>query len=95
MAVTIVYNSDIKTLFQTFYNNHQVDFTESLAWLINDEKSFGTSEEQITLINLMANFYFEVIKTLRQSYDASWKYTDWLTEDEYNAIMYKREILGY
>lgn len=95
MAVTITYNSDIKTLFQTFYSNHQVDFTESLAWLINDEKSIGTSEEQITLINLMANFYFEIIKTIRQSYNASWEYTDWLTEDEYNAIMYKREILGY
>lgn len=95
MAVTIVYNSDIKTLYQAFYLARQVDMTESLAWLINDEKSMGTSEEQLTLINLLAHFYFGIMPTLRQVYDPNWAYTDWLTQDEYDTIISKREILGY
>lgn len=65
MAVDITYNSDILALYQTFYTNKQVDLTESLAWLIADEKSMGNSEEQSNLIVHLANFYFDVIEALR------------------------------
>ena len=95
MAVTITYNSNIKTLYQTFYTARKVDLTESLAWLINDEKSKGISEEQITLIILLAHFYFDIIETLRQTNDPTWTYLDWLTQTEYDTILYKREVLGY
>lgn len=95
MAVTTTYNSDIKALYQSFYNARKIDLTESLIWLVNDEKSIGVSEEQVNLIILLAHFYFEIIKTLRQNNAPTWEYLDWLTQDEYDAIMYKREILKY
>jgi hypothetical protein len=95
MAVSITFNSDLLSAFQTFYIAKQVDLVESLAWLINDEKSFGISEEQGNMIVHLAHFYFEAIEILRQSYNPDWTYLDWLTEDEYNAIMYKRQVLEY
>ena len=95
MAVGITFNSDVKILFQTFFSNRQVDYSESLAWVVNDEKSMGVSDEQVTLILLLAHFYFSAICTLRVGVNPAWEYTDWMTEDEYNIIMYKREILGY
>lgn len=95
MAVTITYNSDLKALYQSFYSAKKIDLTESLAWLINDEKSKGVSEEQVNLIILLANFYFDVIEVLRQINTPTWEYLDWLTQEEYDIIMNKREILGY
>ena len=95
MAVTINFNSNLLSLYQTFYTARKVDLTESLAWLINDEKSIGTSEEQVTLIILFAHFYFDAIETLRQNTVPTWTYLDWLTQVEYDNIMNKREILGY
>lgn len=96
MAVnSITFNPNILSLYQTFYSNKQVDLTESLAWLINDEKSFGSSEEQGNMIVHFAHFYFEVIQLLEQTIDANWTYLDWLTQEEYDAIMYKRQVLEY
>lgn len=95
MAVTITYNPNILSLYQTFYTNKQVDLTESLAWLIVDEKSFGTSEEQGSMIIHLAHFYFEVIQLLRQVNTPTWEYIDWLTQAEYDEIMYKRQLLEY
>lgn len=95
MAITIRFNSDILALYQAFYTAKQVDLLESLAWLINDEKSMGTSEEQGNMIVHLAHFYFEVIEALRQDINPSWTYLDWLTQEEYDAIMYKREISEY
>jgi hypothetical protein len=94
MAI-INFNPDILALYQTFYTNKQVDLIESLAWLINDEKSFGSSTEQGNMIVHLAHFYFDVIEAVEQSIDPAWTYLDWLTQDEYDAIMYKREILEY
>jgi len=95
MGMTITFNPNILSLYQTFYNNKQVDLTESLAWMINDEKSMGASEEQGNMIVHLAYFYFEVIELLRQINTPTWEYLDWLTQDEYDSIMYKREILEY
>jgi hypothetical protein len=95
MAITITYNSNLKLLYQTFYSAKKVDLTESLAWLINDEKSMGVSEEQVNLIILLAHFYFDAIKVLRQVNTPTWEYLDWLTQEEYDTIMYKRETLEY
>lgn len=94
MAV-ITYNPDILALYQTFYANKQVDLIESLAWLINDEKSFGISIEQGNMIVNLAHFYFDVIQTLRQNVTPTWTYLDWLTQEEYDTIIYKREVLEY
>lgn len=93
--MTITFNPNILSLYQTFYTAKTVDLTESLAWLIANEKSFGSSEEQGNLIIHLAHFYFEVIELLEQTIDVDWTYLDWLTQDEYNAIMYKREVLEY
>ena len=95
MGVEIRYNSDILALFQSFYTNKETDLIESLAWLIADEKSFGTSREQGEMIVYLAHFYFEVIESLRQDIVPTWTYLDWLTQDEYDIIMNKREILEY
>ena len=95
MAVTINFNSNLLSLYQTFYTARKVDLTESLAWLINDEKSIGTSEEQVILILLLANFYFDAIKVLRQVNTPTWTYLNWFTQIEYDKIISKREILGY
>jgi len=95
MAVALRYNSDLLSLFQTFYSDKKVDLVESLAWLINDEKSFGTTEEQATLILYLAHFYFDAIYTLRRVNDPDWEYLDWLTQDEYDEIMYKRSLLSF
>ena len=95
MAVVIRYNSDILSDYQTFFTAHQVDMIESLAWLVNDEKSMGISEESGNMIVTLAHFYFELIETLRQSVTPTWTYLDWLTQDEYDAIMYKRTISEY
>ena len=95
MAIEIRYNPNILSLFQTLYANKETDLTELLAWLIEDEKSFGSSLEQGNMIIFVANFYFDVIELLRQVDTPTWTYLDWLTEEEYDAIIYKREILGY
>ena len=78
MAVTINFNPNLLSLYQTFYTARKVDLTESLAWLINDEKSMGISEEQVNLIVLLAHFYFDAIETLRQVNNPTWTYLDWL-----------------
>ena len=95
MAVEIRYNPNVLSLFQTFYTNKETDLLESLTWLINEEKSFGNTKEQGNMIVHLAHFYFEVIELLRQSIVSTWTYLDWLTQDEYNIIMRKREILEY
>lgn len=93
--MTTTFNSDILTIYKTFYTNKQVDLTESLAWMIYDEKSMGVSEEQGNMIVSLAHFYFEVIQLLRQVNTPTWEYLDWLTQDEYDTIMYKRSVLEY
>lgn len=95
MAVGITFNPNLLSAFQTFYTNKKVDLVESLAWLINDENSMGVSEEQANLILHLAHFYFDAIEILEQAIDPTWTYLDWLDEDEYDAIMYKRQILEY
>lgn len=94
MAVVITYNPNIYSIFQTFYTARQIDLIESLAWLTNDEKSMGVSEEQGNMIVYLAQFYFTVIQLLRQTTDPAWEYLDWLTQDEYDTIMYKLELTG-
>lgn len=93
--MTTTFNPNLLSAHQTFYTAKKVDLIEALTWLIADEKSFGSSEEQGNLIVLLAHFYFEGIKVLEQAVTPTWVYTDWLTQDEYDAIMYKREVLGY
>lgn len=93
--MTTTYNPNVLALYSSFYTAKQVDLVESLAWLIMDEKSMGISEEHVTLINHLAHFYFEAIQTLRQVNNPSWTYLDWLTQAEYDAIMYKRTVLEY
>ena len=89
MAVVITYNPDIFSIYQTFYTTKQVDLIESLAWIINDEKSFGSSEEQSVLILRLAQFYFSVIQLINQTIDPNWTYLDWLTQEEYDIIISK------
>jgi len=93
--MNITFTSNVLSLYQTFYANKKVDLTESLAWLIANEKSMGISEEQMQLVAHLAYFYFEVLGSVRQSFDTNWNYSNWLTSDEYNEIMYKRDILEY
>lgn len=93
--MTTTFTSDILTLYQTFYNNKQVDLTESLAWLIANEKSMGISEDQMQFVSHLAHFYFEVLGSVRISFDTTWTYLNWLTQNEYDIIMYNRNILEY
>ena len=92
MAISITYNPNLYALYQIFYDTKFVDLVESLAWLINDEKSQGVSEEQGNLIVLFAHFYFNAIQTLEQNIDPTWTYRSWLSEEEYNKIIYKLEL---
>jgi len=94
MAVIVTFNSDVFSIYQTFYTAKKTDLLESLAWLINDEKNIGTSEEQCTLIKYLAQFYFTVILLVEQTFNPSWTYLDWLTEEEYNTIMNNLFIEG-
>lgn len=93
--MTITFTSDVLTLYQTFYTNKKVDLTESLAWLIANEKSMGISEDQMQFVLHLAHFYFEVLGSVRLSFDTNWSYLNWLTQEEYDEIMYKRNILEY
>lgn len=95
MAVNITYNTDISDLYQAFYTKRQIDLIESLAWLTANEKSYGTSEEQLNLIIFLAHFYFEMLPVIRTISTPDWTYLNWLTQIEYDTIMNKREILGY
>lgn len=95
MEIKIEYNSLIRSLFQIFYTNKESNLLESLNLLIADEKSFGTSKEQEVMILYLTNFYFEAIEGVRKSFNIDWTYLDWLTQDEYDIIMNKREILEY
>jgi hypothetical protein len=94
MAVVITYNPDIFSIYQTFYNARKIDLIESLAWLSADEKSMGTSKEQGTLITYLAQFYFTVIQLLEQTNNPDWNYLDWLTQEEYDKIIYKLSLVG-
>lgn len=94
MAVIVTFNSDVFSIYQTFYTAKKSDLLESLAWLINDEKNIGTSEEQCTLIKYLAQFYFIVILLVKQTFNPSWTYLDWLTEEEYDTIMNNLLIEG-
>lgn len=95
MAVNVTYNINIGDLYQAFYTKRQIDLLESLAWLTANEKSYGTSEEQLTLIVFLAHFYFEMLPVIRTINTPGWTYLDWLTQEEYDTIMNKREVLGY
>jgi hypothetical protein len=92
MAVVVTYNPNIFSIFQTFYTLREVDLIESLAYLTNDEKSMGTSQEQGTLITYLAQFYFTAIQLLELEFNSEWTYLDWLTQDEYDKIIYKLEL---
>lgn len=92
MAVIVTFNPDIYSIYQTFYSAKQTDLIESLAWLSNDERSMGVSEEQATLIKYLAQFYFTVIQLLNQAINPSWTYLDWLTQEEYDLIMMKLQL---
>ena len=93
--MTTTFNPNLLSLYQTFYTAKQVDLTESLAWLINDEKSMGVSEEQRNMILILVNFYFDAIELLRQVNTPAWTHLEWLTQAQYDKIMSKREILQY
>lgn len=92
MAVIVTFNPNIYSIYQTFYSTKQTDLIESLAWLSNDERSMGVSEEQATLIKYLAQFYFTVIQLLNQTINPSWTYLDWLTQEEYDLIMMKLQL---
>jgi len=92
MAVIVTFNPNIYSIYQTFYTTKQTDLIESLAWLSNDERSMGVSEEQAILIKRLAQFYFTVIELLNQEINPSWTYLDWLTQEEYDLIMMKLEL---
>lgn len=95
MAVNTTFNPNLLSLYQTFYSNKKADIEICLTQLITDEKNFGNSIEQAELITHLAHFYFQAIRTLRLEINSSWTYYDWLTNSEYNKIMYKRAIIGY
>lgn len=94
MAIVITYNPDIFSIYQTFYTAKKVDLMESLAWLAADEKSMGVSQEQGNLIVQLAQFYFTIIQLLNQTINQNWSYLDWLTQSEYDKIMYKLSLAG-
>lgn len=92
MAVSITYNSDLYSLFYSYYSFRESDLMESLAWLMNDEKNMGTSEEQSTLIKYLAQYYFFAIYQMNLNFNPSWTYLDWLTQAEYDTIIAKMSI---
>jgi hypothetical protein len=92
MAVSISFNPDIFSIYQTFYATKRVDLIESLAWIVNDEKSMGVSKEHGTLIIYLAQFYFTIIQVVEQSKNPNWTYLDWLTQAEYDKIMNKLSL---